>query len=78
MLISNKPNIHFSFDRVEQPLNMNKGKFPFIIYCILHYVSCSFGLDYGIPHGTLIILLGFLFKTHVINGAILLRRIDVK
>ena len=19
---------------------------------ILHYVSCSFGLDYGIPHGT--------------------------
>ena len=28
----------------------------------LHYVSSSFGLDYGIPYGTYIILVGRLFQ----------------
>ena len=34
-----------------------------IVKGILHYVSCSFGLDYGIPYGTLIILMGRLIQT---------------
>ena len=25
----------FSFDRAEQPLNLNNGKVPFTIYCVL-------------------------------------------
>ena len=29
---------------------------------ILHYVSCSFGFDYGIMHGTYIILVGRLIQ----------------
>ena len=47
---------------------------------ILHYVFCSFGLVYvyGIPYGNNLFKWDGFFKTQIINGAILLHRIDLK